>query len=62
MKYSDARVKRIVAPGGASGVTFHDAWPLSQSETLYQLGGFSPTETEEEYRPLVKSISYTSSF
>jgi hypothetical protein len=62
MNYSTARVKRVVAPGGASRVTFHDAWPLSQCETLYQLGGFSPTETEEEYKPLVKAISYTSSF
>ena len=62
MQYSTAGVKRIVAAGGASSVSFHDAWPLSQCETLYQLGGFSPTETEEDYKPLVKRISYTSSF
>jgi hypothetical protein len=62
MKYSTAGVKRVVGQGGASGVSFHDAWSLSQSEALYQLGGFSPTETEEEYRPLVQPISYASSF
>jgi hypothetical protein len=62
MQYSTAGVKRIVPAGGASRVAFHDAWPLSQCETLYRLGGFSPTETEEDYKPLVKRISYTSSF
>lgn len=62
MQYSTAAVKRVVAPGGASPVSFHDAWPLSQPETLYQLGGFSPTQTEAEYKALAQPISYTSSF
>jgi hypothetical protein len=62
MKYSTDGTKRVVPAGGAASVSFHDAWPLSQSEILYQLGGFSPTETEVEYKALAKPIRYTSSF
>ncbi|HYR63490.1 MAG TPA: hypothetical protein VET24_12785 [Actinomycetota bacterium] len=55
-------MKRVVGPNGASPVTFHDAWPLSQSEVLYWTGGFAPTETDADYRALLVPITCTSSF
>lgn len=55
-------VTRVVGPNGASPVSFHDAWPLSQSEVLFQKGGFAPTQTEDDYKPLARPIRYTSSF
>jgi len=55
-------VTRIVGPNGASPVSFHDAWPLSQSEVLFQKGGFAPTQSEDGYKTLVRPIQYASSF
>jgi hypothetical protein len=55
-------IQRVVGPNGRSPVSFHDAWPLSQSEVLYQKGGFAPTETDPAYRGLVVPIRYHSSF
>lgn len=57
-----ASVARIVGPNGESPVSFHDARPLSQSEVLYQKGGFAPTQGEERFKALQEPIRYASSF
>jgi hypothetical protein len=62
MPYSTEAVKRVVGPGGSARVSFHDAWPLSQSEVLYWTGGFSPTRGDVDFRPIGVEIKYTSSF
>lgn len=56
-------VKRVVGPNGSSPVSFHDAWPLSQSEVIFKSDfAFSPTECDAAFRDLVQPIRYTSSF
>jgi hypothetical protein len=62
MVTSPASVTRVVGLNGKSPVSFHDAWPLSQSEVMFQKGGFAPTFGDEGYKDLMAPISYASSF
>lgn len=62
MATASSPVARVVGPNGKSPVSFHDAWPLSQSEVLFQKGGLAPTRGERGYKELETPITYASSF
>ncbi|HLI57535.1 MAG TPA: hypothetical protein VKY26_10965 [Actinomycetota bacterium] len=62
MTTTPSLVARVVGPNGKSAVSFHDAWPLSQSEVVFQKGGPSPTRGEVGYKELIEPIRYASSF
>jgi hypothetical protein len=63
MVISTAGIKRVVGPNGSSPVSFHDAWPLSQSEVIFKSDfAFSPTESDAAFRDLAQPIRYASSF
>ena len=62
MTKTESNVERVVGPNGKSPVSFHDAWPLSQSEVVFQKHGISPTRGEDGYYELAQPITYASSF
>lgn len=63
MVYSAPGVKRVVGPNGSSPVSFHDAWPLSQSEVIYKSDfAFAPTEADAAFRDMANPIHFASSF
>lgn len=56
-------IKRVVGPNGSSPVSFHDAWPLSQSEVIFKSDfAFAPIEGDEAFKHILRPISYASSF